>query len=204
MWLLHQPSDDTIRTFLASQASLPFSYPEVGASRDGAPAGYAFDHNRALLGQGRDIFEAACAALCRWEMFPRPWTRIHPIDTPLEPGRAVAMLARIFGTWCLNACRIVSVIDEATPVRCFGFAYGTLPGHVESGEERFLVEWLADDSVWYDLRAFSRPRSWMARLGYPLARRLQRRFARDSKAAMQAAVARAVPPAGVGAGPPGG
>jgi uncharacterized protein (UPF0548 family) len=71
----------------------------------------------------------------------------------------------------------------------FGFAYGTLPGHAESGEERFTVEWHeADGAVWYDILAFSRPRRLLARLGYPLARRLQKRFARDSAAAMRRAV----------------
>jgi hypothetical protein len=63
---------------------------------------------------------------------------------------------------------------------------GTLPGHAESGEERFTVEWReADGAVWYDILAFSRPRQLLARLGYPFARRLQRRFARDSAAAMR-------------------
>jgi len=88
--------------------------------------------------------------------------------------------------WFLNAARIVYVIDEP---RRFGFAYGTLPGHAERGEERFLIEWLTDDTVWYDLDAISRPRYWAARVAYPVARRLQRRFARLSKASMAAAVA---------------
>jgi hypothetical protein len=43
--------------------------------------------------------------------------------------------------------------------------------------------------VWYDLYAFSRPGHFVARLGYPLGRRLQRRFARESKQAMLAASA---------------
>jgi uncharacterized protein (UPF0548 family) len=74
-------------------------------------------------------------------------------------------------------------------VTAFGFAYGTLPGHAESGEERFLVEWdRAGGDVWYDLLAFSRPRHVLARLGYPLARRLQNRFAKESAAAMRRAV----------------
>ncbi|HEV3306332.1 MAG TPA: DUF1990 family protein [Candidatus Sulfotelmatobacter sp.] len=67
----------------------------------------------------------------------------------------------------------------------FGFAYGTLGEHAESGEERFTVEWSRDDdSVWYDILAFSRPRQMLARLGYPLSRLLQKRFAEDSKAAV--------------------
>lgn len=182
-----KPSNADIQHFLAAQAQLPFSYPEVGQSTGGPPRGYDLDHNRALLGSGPAVFDAACAALRRWQMFPAPWTQILPKDSPIQAGTVVAMLARAFGLWWLNACRIVHVIDEMEPVRRFGFAYGTLPGHVECGEERFTVEWLADDSVWYDLRAFSRSRHWLVRLAYPLARRLQKRFIAESKAAMQRA-----------------
>ena len=71
----------------------------------------------------------------------------------------------------------------------FGFAYGTLPDHAESGEEKFIVEWNeADDAVCYDILAFSRPNHFLARLGYPLIRRLQKRFAQDSAAAMKRGV----------------
>jgi uncharacterized protein (UPF0548 family) len=185
MWYFRKPSEQRIRDFLARQEREPFSYPEVGASREGTPAGYDLDHNRVLLGTGQAVFEAASAALRRWEMFPGPWTRIEPAGAPIKEGTVVAMLARVFCLWWLNACRIVYVLDEREPVRRFGFAYGTLPGHVECGEERFSIEWHADDTVWYDLRAFSRPRYWMVRLAYPLARRLQRRFVRESQAAMQ-------------------
>ena len=72
--------------------------------------------------------------------------------------------------------------------RRFGFAYGTLPDHVECGEERFMIEWLADDSVWYDILAFSRPRHPLVRLSSPLARMLQKRFARESLLRMKAVV----------------
>jgi hypothetical protein len=39
----------------------------------------------------------------------------------------VAVLARSLGLWWLNACRIVSVVNEDGPGKRFGFAYGTLP-----------------------------------------------------------------------------
>src|SRR5262249_16001520 len=59
----------------------------------------------------------------------------------------------------------------------------------EAGEEGFTVEWdEAGSAVWYDILAFSRPQQLLARLGYPFARRLQKRFARDSAAAMRRAV----------------
>jgi uncharacterized protein (UPF0548 family) len=116
-----------------------------------------------------------------------PW----PGDTPLESAQVVAVLAKVCGLWWLNACRIVYVVNEqAGDVVRFGFAYGTLPRHAESGEEQFLVEWdKRDGSVWYSILAFSRPRHWLARLGYPLVRRLQRRFGRESAEAMLRVVA---------------
>jgi uncharacterized protein (UPF0548 family) len=96
-------------------------------------------------------------------------------------------MGRAVGVWWLNACRVVYVVDERGPVS--RFAYGTLPGHVESGEERFLIEWdQSADAVWYDILAFSRPNHVLTRLGYPVVRRLQKRFGRDSAAAMVRAV----------------
>jgi uncharacterized protein (UPF0548 family) len=102
----------------------------------------------------------------------------------------VGVLARALGL-CLNACRVVYVVEEEEPVRRFAFAYGTLPEHAESGEERFQVELLEDDSVWYDILAFSRPNQLLARLAYPYVRRKQKQFARESMLAMKAAVTRA-------------
>jgi len=83
------------------------------------------------------------------------------------------------------------VVDERDrPVTRFGFAYGTLPEHAESGEERFLIEWdRAGGGVWYDILAFSRPRQLLARLGQPWVRRLQKRFGRESAKVMASAVA---------------
>jgi uncharacterized protein (UPF0548 family) len=119
-------------------------------------------------------------------MFDVGWIGVFPTDAPIEVGTTVAVLARHHGFRSLNACRIVYLIDEDDgDVRRCGFAYGTLPEHAERGEERFTVEWRRDEgSVHYDLYAFSRPNHLLARIGHPLARRLQRRFARDSIGAM--------------------
>jgi len=89
----------------------------------------------------------------------------------IHAGEVMAVLARAIGLWWLNACRIVYVVDEVEPIQRFGFAYGTLPDHAASGEERFLIEWnRADNSVWYDILSFSRARHILARLGYPMFR----------------------------------
>jgi uncharacterized protein (UPF0548 family) len=189
MWSLHPPSEQTIQSFLVQQSQYDWSYPEIGYSHHATPAGYDLDHHRTLLGRGQAVFDAACAAINHWQMFPQPWTRIVPADTPIQPGNDVAVLFQVFGVWWLNACRIVYVLDDTAPRQRVGFAYGTLPAHVECGEERFSVERDVEDHVWYDVRAFSRPRHWLTRLGYPLARRLQRRFVSASQAAMRHVVA---------------
>jgi uncharacterized protein (UPF0548 family) len=192
MWSLTRPSRDDVRRHLDAQRALPFTYDAVGATRDGtAPAGFDHDRNRQRLGAGATVFAAAREAVRAWAMFPAPLARIEPAGVPIAEGELAGVVIRAMGLWWLNAARIVYVIDEP---RRFGFAYGTLPGHAERGEERFLVAWQGDDSVWYEIDAFSQPRFWPARLGKPIVRRLQRRFARLSKAAMLRAVA--APPAG--------
>ncbi len=186
---LRKPSPDAIRDFLAAQTALDFTYAGVGTTATTPPPGYTVDRTRAKLGEGENAFLAAKAALARWDHFRLGWMETAPANTPIQVGSCVAIVARVMGLWWLNACRIVYVVGEAGPVSRFGFAYGTLPGHAETGEERFLIEWdRANDSVWYDIIAFSRPNHVLARLAYPLTRRTQKRFARDSVAAMQQAV----------------
>ena len=83
----------------------------------------------------------------------------------------------------------VYVVDDAGLDNRFGFAYGTLPDHCGTGEERFLVEWdRAGGDVFYDILAFSQPNQFLTRLGYPYMRRVQKRFGSASSAAMLRAV----------------
>jgi uncharacterized protein (UPF0548 family) len=184
MFLIRKPPEETVRQFVAAQQTLPFSYSEVGATQTGAPDGYTVDHNRIKLGSGEDTYQRALTALRSWNHFDLGWVKIVPPNTPIEVRRVVAVQAQTFGFWSLSACRIVYVIDELEPMKKFGFAYGTLPDHVECGEERFTVEWQKDDSVWYDIYAFSHPQHRLVKLGFPIARRLQKRFARESLARM--------------------
>jgi uncharacterized protein (UPF0548 family) len=118
-------------------------------------------------------------------MFNMPWIRLCWPSAPIKPRTDVAILVRHFGFYSLNAARIVYVVDEEGAIARYGFAYGTLAEHAECGEERFTVEWnRSEDRVWYDILAFSRPQKMLAKMGYPLSRMLQRRFADESKGAM--------------------
>ncbi len=186
---LRKPSAELIRRFLNAQAKLPFTYAAAGATADTPPAGYRVDHTRIKLGEGESVFQLAKAALERWEQFRLGWIEARPADTSIESGEVVGVLIHAFGLWWLNCCRIVYVVDETGPISKFGFAYGTLLGHVESGEERFLIEWdRSDDSVWYDIQVFSRPNHILTWIGLPMVRRLQARFRRESAQAMRGAV----------------
>lgn len=189
MLSLRKPSPDALRRFLVTQVNLPFTYEAVGATAETPPAGHVVDRTRIKLGQGEAVFRSAIAALRQWGQLNLGWVEAWPSDTPIQKGEVVAVMGRAIGVWWLNACRVVYVVDETGPVSKFGFAYGTLPCHVGSGEERFLIEWdQSDDAVWYDILAFSRPHQFSARVGYPVVRRLQKRFGRDSTAAMLRAV----------------
>lgn len=192
MFLLRRPNRAQITEFLECQSGASFSYPDVGATRTSPPAGYTVDRYCHRLGEGAATFERAVAAVRAWTMFKTGWTHLCWPDAPIEPGSVVCSLMSHLGFWSLNACRIVYVI-EGNPdddMQRFGFAYGTLPDHAERGEELFSVEYRrADDSVWYVVVAFSQPAHPLARLGFPIARALQRRFRRDSIAAMERAVA---------------
>jgi uncharacterized protein (UPF0548 family) len=190
LMLLRKPSDDEICRFLEAQGNLSFSYAEVGASRSSSPpTGYPVNRYRGKLGTGRETFEHAVSAMHSWEMYSLSWTKLYWPETPLREGEVVAVLAKHFGFWSLNACRIIYTIKEEGELQRNGFAFGTLPGHVEEGEERFTVEWdRRNDAVWYELFAFARPKHLLAKFGYPFARSIQRRFAVSSFDAMKRAV----------------
>jgi uncharacterized protein (UPF0548 family) len=185
MLQFRKPTLETLRAFVQQQRALDFTYPAVGATATAPPTDFTIDRTRVPLGVGPEVFAAAKLALRNWKQFDLGWVEAWRADTPIEIGHAVAVVARFGFVWWLNACRIVYTVNEP---RRFGFAYGTLPMHVESGEERFLVEMDDAGAVWFDILAFSKPAHFLARLAYPIMRRLQKRFARHSTAALQRTV----------------
>jgi uncharacterized protein (UPF0548 family) len=184
---LCKPSKQAVDDFLSTKQRQDFSYPEVGMTRQAmtAPSGYVTDHYRIQLGEGPLAFDQALAALKRWQQFNLGWINVSSTEIPIQSGSLVGLLASCAALWLLFACRIVYVVNEDGPIKKFGFAYGTLPEHPECGEERFMVEYDAsDNSVWYDILAFSHPAALPVRVAYPIARIIQKRFAKDSQTAM--------------------
>jgi len=156
-----------------------FSYPEVGATQDRLPDSlqqkYNIDRYYKEIGRGTACFQQAKKALQQWSHFDLGW--IHIEAPPPAVGLVVPIAVRVFGIWTLNYCKVVYIIDEQDK---WGFAYGTLSTHGEMGEERFLIYHNSEDVVSYEIVAFSKPQSWLAKVGYPFTRILQRRFGRES------------------------
>ncbi len=198
VYSIRRPSEQAVRDFLADMHGRDLSYGGVGATREiglrespKPPRGSVLDRNRVRLGYGDEVFARARAALMRWEMFRVGWAELLWPDASIARGTTVGVLVHLPGVWSLCAARIVYTVEElghALELERYGFAYGTLPGHVARGEERFSVERSRDDDVWYEMLAFSRL-GGLARCAAPYARQLQRRFARDSLAAMRRCVA---------------
>ena len=159
------------RTTLAQLADAPFTYAEVGATREGAlPAGYDHVVRDHVVGSGRGDFDRAAAAVFRWTAQRGAGLRIEASGPATTPGTVVLMTAGFRRLGLDIPCRVVWVVDE--PDRR-GFGYGTLPGHPESGEESFVVALRPDGTVVYELRAFSRLATPLSRLGGPVSHRVQ-------------------------------
>ena len=162
---------------------LPFEY---DPDERRLPAGFAHDRSRSLLGQSADVFQAAKQAFGRWAPFDIGWVRVANSRATIETGQIIAVEIHTFGLWTLNLSRIIDKVD--TPTR-FGFVYSTTPMHVETGQEKFIIEFdPATGNAWYELEAVSRPRHPLVQLGFPIARALQHRFARESHRRMRQAV----------------
>ncbi|MGY1748431.1 DUF1990 family protein [Modestobacter sp. SYSU DS0511] len=154
------------RTTLTQLADAPFTYPEVGATRDAElPAGYDHVDRRERIGSGATEFDRAAAAVFRWAAQRAAGLRIQASGPASTVGTVVLMTAGLRRLGLDIPCRVVWVVDE--PYRR-GFGYGTLPGHPESGEESFVVTRAPDGEVHYELRAFSRLATPLARLGAPI------------------------------------
>ncbi|WP_235499474.1 DUF1990 family protein [Janibacter sp. Soil728] len=147
------------------------TYAPVGGTQTGEVAsGFATFSRTRTVGAGRERFEVAARDLLRWEMHRRAGLRVQASHDHVATG-AVAILRLGVGRLAVAApVRVVHVVDE--PGRQ-GFAYGTLPGHPESGEESFVLELQRDDSVDFTITAFSRPATWLARAAGPVGRRVQ-------------------------------
>lgn len=151
-------------------ATVPLSYAETGATAARLPAGYHHIEREQAIGAGEDLFEEAAAKLMNWQVQRSAGVFVDASQPVAQAGAIV-----VVGTGPVHgACRVVYVINE--PNRR-GFAYGTLEGHPESGEEFFGVRLDPQTGIVYaQVRAFSRPGQWWTRATAPIASVVQERI----------------------------
>lgn len=153
---------------LARLADEPFTYSDIGATGGRLPDGYHHVNESARIGTGRARFEEAAHRVMRWGMLRGAGARVTRSTEVAQVGSVV-----VVGLGPARApCRVVYVIDEENRR---GFAYGTLPGHPESGEEMFAVRYdPADEAVYAEVVAFSRHATWWSKAAGPVTSLLQR------------------------------
>lgn len=169
----HSPSEQAARRRLARLGQpADLTYPEHGLTlTHQAPAGYRVARERIRVGEGPEAFRRLSDAIMEWDLHRGAGLRVRADTERARPGSRVVSG---FGAGPLRLpapCRVVWCVEE--PGRA-GFGYGTLPGHPESGEESFLAVLEPDGGVYFELFAFSRPSSWLYRLGDPVASACQR------------------------------
>ena len=172
MFSLTKPAPDALARLVARQGDCELTYTEHGATAGDLPRGYHHDEWEADLGAfSQDTFDRLADELRQWRVQTGSGLTIFPAE-PVRPGLTFALWFRLPAAYATAAGRVVYVTDEQDRS---GFAYGTLPAHPEQGEEAFhLVR--QEDRLVFKVRAFSRPRHWLARLGTPVSRALQRRM----------------------------
>ncbi|MFE1249332.1 DUF1990 family protein [Streptomyces sp. NPDC058766] len=155
-------------------SSEDFTYADVGATRDEGfcPVGFRPMTVRTRLGEGEDVFRRAAEAVLTWEMHRTMGVGVDTGAARAAPGVDVTV---VLAGMIKAPCRVVWTVEEP---RRAGWAYGTLPGHPESGEESFVVDRTGDGTVWLTVHAFSRPATWYAKAGGPATRGFQHAYAR--------------------------
>ena len=143
--LVGRPSVRQLDELLARAERSSLTYDHVGSTMpDAAPTGRVVRVETLELGTGAGCFAAAVDGLRAWACHPGIGASVHPPDAPIDVGSTLLVVLPFGPISIVVPNRVVAVLDEP---RRFGFAYGTLEGHQERGEERFVVEHLDDDRV---------------------------------------------------------
>jgi uncharacterized protein (UPF0548 family) len=149
------------------------TYREAGQTAGALPPGYHHLRRRAVVGCGAKAFADAAHALTGWQVHLRAGLRVAASAATAEPGTVVVLGLGAGAIRIAAPCRVIYIVDEP---RRRGFAYGTLPGHPERGEEAFLIEQHRDGAVSFTITAFSTPATLLAKAAGPAGRALQRRI----------------------------
>ncbi|KVI08756.1 UPF0548 protein At2g17695 [Cynara cardunculus var. scolymus] len=152
-------------------------------SRDG----FLINHSKILVGSGSDAYEKGKIALQNWRHFGLSWTFVDP-KTPIDNGVKFCVCVKELLPWVMMPLQVVYVNEtrsRKSAVASFGFAGGTLRGHLLAGEERFSIEMDGNKQVWYEVLSFSKPAHVLSVIGYPYVVLSQKYFAHRSSDAVR-------------------
>ena len=161
---LGRPGHATLEELLARAERSSLTYDHVGSTLPTVDSDRRIRTEHLQLGVGRADFDSAVAGLRAWACHRGLGATVHPADAPIELGSTLLVVLHVGPVSIVVPDRIVGVIDEP---RRFGFAYGTLEGHQERGEESYVVEHLDDDRVVATIGLDARPATAAARLAAP-------------------------------------
>ena len=150
-------------------AELPYS--GAGATPCLLPPVYHHLRRSTVIGSGAQVFTDAADALLSWQAHLRAGLQVSASSATAQPGTVVVLGVGLGRVRIGRPCRVVNVADE--PGRR-GFAYGTLPGHPERGEEAFIISHHGDGTVTFTITAFSTPATALAKAIGPAGRAIQR------------------------------
>lgn len=141
---------------------------------DETPRGYRRLLRRTVIGTAAR-FEDAAEEVLDWAVQRRSGIAVLSVsgdDAPrASEGLEGAVVVPVLGRTVRAPFRVTRVLQSPDLV---GFAYGTLPGHPEVGEEAFLVRRVGPETV-FELRALSHP-AFPYSLAAPVGLLLQQRF----------------------------
>ncbi len=157
---------------LADAGAASFTYDHLGSTLDPAAWPDRRVRSRSLsLGHGRAVFEVAAARLSAWAPQRHLGALVLPERVAVEPGTTVLVVLRLGPVAIVVPDRVVGVIDEP---RRYGWAYGTLPGHAEVGEEGFVVTIDGAGEVTATITLDAAPAPGLATVAAPLVTQFQR------------------------------
>jgi len=171
MRLVRPTNTDSLNALHRSVEGLDPTYDDVGATFSGA---YLHEYHSACheieLGHGQETFERSVMGLKEFRSHRTKCTNVFPESARVEVGQSVIVMIGTRAVSIAAPCRIVKVVDEEC---VFGFAYGTLPGHPENGEESFVIRLSPSGAVSFEIRSFSRAQGFLVKLSGPIARLIQ-------------------------------
>ena len=165
-----KPTDDELRHLAEVLEGESLTYAEAEGTRASPlPAGYKHDHRSVILGSDDESFDVGKEGLVGWQAHRSLGARLFPSTPPLRVGQVVVAAISLGPVTAVAPCRVIYVTDERDR---FGFAYGTLPGHPECGEESFHIL-RTPTKVTFEIVAFSKPADPLVRLVGPISRFVQ-------------------------------